>query len=333
MYNRITAKTGVTAVQQFRDSFPVASSVDGLQFANNDGAGFIGDIDIPDRLFRYLVDLRLLRNIPIAYLVPDAALLPPESIRFFHVDTTWLDRVIDGVFSASNTGTVDSIYSSSFLRMARQAIDQELGLSNGTRVTGMLIRSELVRRWPKMIVRAYSTVVSAANVPSPPPDSSVPVLRAEPISKDLYLALFAGAPLSIHVREPFVGVRFGVEEQPDKSWHVDKRNADGSNPGGFYVVKPRTAGSRTLDISNLVSQLAGPNQKPRMVALELEQRPYVQIFRNTVAESTGSVPYFQLFTPSGTWNGPVLRGGRSINVSAIASRLAQTQFVSTKEKP
>ena len=333
MYNTITTKTGISAVQQFRDKFPVSTNADGLIFASNDGGGNMGaDVAIPERLFKFLVDIRLLKNIPIAYFVPDAALLPPESIRFFHVDRTWLDRVVDGVFSAANTGTVDSLYSSSLLAMARQAVDEDLGLEKNTRVTGMLIRSELVRRWPKMMVRAYSTVVDANHVPSPPPESTIAVMRNEPISKDLYIALFAGTPLSIHIREPFVGVRFGVEEQQDKSWCVDKRNPDGTNVAGRYVMKSRTTGGRTLDISDLVNQPL-PEKSSRMVALELEQRPYVQIFRNTVAEANGSVPYFNLFTPAGTWNGPVLRNGRSLNVSALAARYAQTQYASRKEKP
>src|ERR1700710_2779318 len=108
MYERLTLKTGVEAVQQYRASFDIQSSPDGLIFAPPEGDNpYYMKVAIPDRLREFLTDLRLLRHIPISYFVPDAALLPPESIRFFHVDPTWMDRVIEGVFSAANTGTVD----------------------------------------------------------------------------------------------------------------------------------------------------------------------------------------------------------------------------------
>ena len=132
----------------------VAQTADGLTFASPPRtADWFGDgITMTARLVEFLTDIRLLRRIPLSYLVPDARLLPPESIRFFHVNQTWVDRVIDGVVSNTNLGTVDFHRSLTVLQTIREtdvnpAPDQ---------MTGMLIRSELVRRWPKMIVRAYT---------------------------------------------------------------------------------------------------------------------------------------------------------------------------------
>ena len=178
---------------------------------------------LPERLREFLIDLRLMRHLPLAYLVPDAALLPPESIRFFHLDPTWMDRIIDGVFAAANTGTVDFVFSYSMLQMARAGIDKELTdlakaqvpattWSGDKPMTGMLIRSELARRWPDMVVRAYtSTNVADPTVPT------LPVLRAEPISKDLYIVALCrpaadGARARAQRRH---SLRRGGADQPD----------------------------------------------------------------------------------------------------------------------
>src|ERR1700761_2300950 len=98
MYEQLSTKTGVQAVEQYRSTFQIQTAPDGLVFAPPQPNSFYGDVSIPDRLRAYVTDLRLLLHIPLAYFVPDAGLLPPESIRFFNVDPTWMDRVIDGVF-------------------------------------------------------------------------------------------------------------------------------------------------------------------------------------------------------------------------------------------
>lgn len=44
-----------------------------------------GDHVVPGELRRFMRRLRLLHGVPFSYLVPDADLLPIESIRFFHL--------------------------------------------------------------------------------------------------------------------------------------------------------------------------------------------------------------------------------------------------------
>src|ERR1700685_4299755 len=43
--------------------------------------------------------VQLLQGVPFNYLVPDAAMLPPESLRFFTVDPNWVTALIDGALS------------------------------------------------------------------------------------------------------------------------------------------------------------------------------------------------------------------------------------------
>jgi hypothetical protein len=233
------------------------------------------------------MDLRLLRRIPLSYLVPDPKLLPPESIRFFHVNQTWVDRVIDGVFSNTTVGTVDFHYSLTTLQMIRKAVDPA---PQG--MTGLLIRSELTRRWPKMIVRAFDSLNVGVDATDSPAGR---VLRAEAISRDVFIALFAGQPKRVHIREPFDGVRYGVEVGQN-GYEVDHVKSDGNIGSGDVAVPWRNQAFRTINVEGLRNNITAldaagdpPMGNARGVGMHLEQRPFVQIFLDTVAEAKGSV--------------------------------------------
>jgi hypothetical protein len=330
MYAPINEKSGVEVAHTWLEKFAVQASADGLVVTPPQADDFYDDISIPEHLRTWLLDLRLLRHIPLAYFVPDVALLPAESIRFFHVDATWMDRVIDGAFSAANTGTLDMNFNVGLLGSVREALDADLlALAQDqvpatqwepgkSQMTGMLIRSELVRRWPDLIVEAYEKT----NKTGP-----IALLRAEPISRDLYLALFAGVPKLVLVKEPFKGVRFGVEPVAENSssppYKVDKRKPDGSDKAGSIniVLKDK----RVIDVTALAAAaISGqpapansPANKPRMVALHLEQRPYVQEFKSTVPEPRGSIP------PPANQDFVLLSKGRVMNLAPLKARAAK----------
>lgn len=274
--------TGVQAVLNLVTEYDIQPSQDGLEFASPGDLSnwMIDGIKMPERLRAFLDDLRVLRRIPISYLVPDPDLLPPESIRFFHVNQNWIDRVVDGVFSNTNVGTVDFHYSLTTLQLIRKAVDPAPG-----GMTGLLIRSELTRRWPKMIVRAFASDVAGVD-----DESTMPVLRAEAISRDIFIALFAGKPKRVHIREPFEGVRFGVEAKTGGGYEVDQRTTTGAAvPNANENILLRSLSLRTLNVGALYGQLAARGMdNPRGIALHLEQRPFVQVFLDSVPEPRGS---------------------------------------------
>ena len=303
---------------------------DGLDvtYAPDQNADF--SATVPVRLMDYLVGLRLLRGLPLSYLVPDIALLPPESIRFFNVDRGWIDRVIDGVLSLANTGSVDFMALPALLGVVRGQLDDALleivrdtvdppnwDQTKGA-VTGMLVRSELTRRWPALIVQPFGEI-----------DGTKPMatLRHEPISRDLYIALFAGRPKRIEITEPFTGTRFGVEpnnplnSQPP--YHVDGRGTDGGSgslpdvPIRFRGVTGAETSLRVLNIANLAVKIGTPDS--RMIALHLEQRPYRQVFLDTEDERHGSV------APADAGDRVKLSNGRTMDISALAARHAEIE--------
>lgn len=335
MYEPLHSKSAVAALSDWIVQFDRDTdglTADGLILKTPDGgdAFFESSLRIPPRLQTWLTDLRLLRGIPLAYLVPDARLLPVESIRGFHIDPTWCDRVIDGALSAANIGTVDVTFTLFILSRLRQEIDDMINemaekqapatnwRAADDPMSGLMIRSELVRRWPQLVVRAYR----AGSTREP-----VAVLRKEAVGRDLMIIVFAGVPDRVELREPFFGRRFGVEAGNK----VNRRQRNGEytldqngNPATLRVgFKAGGETERILDIAGLANTLEkriliareeqrtigpiggrGPASIDRtgralqtlnmevgssLVALTLEQLPYVQVLKSGVPESKGRI--------------------------------------------
>ncbi|MGH9057699.1 MAG: hypothetical protein ACRDYY_17855, partial [Acidimicrobiales bacterium] len=129
------------------------------------------DAEMPPYLGSFCAHLRMLVGIPIEYLVPDARLLPAESIRFFYVDRSWTDRLVDGVFAVGKLGTREQGHhqahnptitarldglETSIRSLQRGTLDYGTALSGANAqagpVTGFIMRSETVAGWPAMEV-------------------------------------------------------------------------------------------------------------------------------------------------------------------------------------
>ena len=52
-----------------------------------------------EQVAMWLTRLHELHGVPFNYLVPDAEMLPAESIRFFQVDNNWIEALLDGAYS------------------------------------------------------------------------------------------------------------------------------------------------------------------------------------------------------------------------------------------
>ena len=155
---------------------------------------------LPPYATSFLAHLRLLVGVPFEYLVPDAAMLPDESIRFFHLDRAWTDRLIDGVLAVGAVGSREQAHYHTAGPALAALLDSlepavrpaQRGLGPLTpapgaagadpAMTGFLLRSALVSGWPQLEVRAYRSSVK------------LPLLRLERLSTAILIALFAGVP-------------------------------------------------------------------------------------------------------------------------------------------
>ncbi|HYK35312.1 hypothetical protein [Alloacidobacterium sp.] len=257
---------------------------------------------MPPYMESFLAHLRLLVGVPFDYLVPDARLLPDESIRFFYLDRSWTDRLVDGAIAIGKIGTREQAHHQAHASAVHQQLDQterivrklQIGTfgsfsdlkgandnnqAPGDIITGFLLRSAAVVGWPHMDVRAYDIDIPERTngVELDPSDPNVakhqlPTLRLELLSPSIMLALFQGIPQLVYLEEPHHGVQFGIlDPQGDGNFQMFVRDTTGhqifvppNNPNAKTIPVPvRAANARVIHIAKLRDQL-GANPAPGM---------------------------------------------------------------------
>jgi hypothetical protein len=192
--------------------------------------------DLPPYMESFLAHLRCLVGVPFEYLVPDERLLPTESIRFFYLDRSWTDRLVDGAVAVGQIGSREEAHYQARASVVAQLLDQsermvrplqrgedfvtakqesDANTKDATVVTGFVLRSSAVRGWPHMDVRAYDAVLQE---PFTAGDTQVvshqlPLLRLEVLSPSVLIGLFEGEPRMVILEEPHHGVQFGVRHR------------------------------------------------------------------------------------------------------------------------
>jgi hypothetical protein len=179
--------------------------------------------DIPDAIYNYFKGLELLQGIPFNYLVPDERLLPPESIRFFVVDSLWVDSLQDGAFSIGRV-TSTSVEQDRQIRGSRgltRSVDQK--------ITGIIIRSQVVSGWPGLLVDGYDTAVTDLDSIDPTEGNLLPLLRMETLAKDVLICLFAGEVKTVDIHLQPESMHFGLDAPTEASplWSKDLRDTEG----------------------------------------------------------------------------------------------------------
>lgn len=162
----------------------------------------------PEDLARWFADLSLLRGVPFNYLVPDASMLPAESVRFFYLDGLWIDCLIDGAFSLGRVTQTDFAQT--------QTLKNELTGGDGSDkvLSGFLLRSDVVSGWPGLLVDAFDTK-----------GQKLESLRTERLSASVLLCVFSGdgdvRRADIHQRPEML--HFGLDAEDTDS--VDAESA------------------------------------------------------------------------------------------------------------
>ncbi len=271
-----------------------------------------GDHVVPGELRRFLARLRLLHGVPFSYLVPDADLLPIESIRFFYVDRAWTDALVQGVLSVGTISSADRAQLEAVYPHIRDDVDEtertirtprgeeRLQGAGGT-VTGFVMRSRAVSGWPNLHVRAYSRdlleddVLTTAAESDP---SRMKVLRMERLAPAVLLVLFDGVPAVVHIEEPRQGIQFGVRmdtEAPPAQRRAKVQVRD-NQTGNVKPPKDQLTAANSVDVpfrrnapgvinlAELRKRLAAkaPNSggtlEPHEYALQMLRFPYRQVF-------------------------------------------------------
>lgn len=200
-----------------------------------------GEDGYPQAITDWLAKLRLLVGVPFNYLAPDERMLPPESLRTFHVDPAWMDALLDGALSIGRATTgelaqhaehADALHAAAFVatRSVRANPLPETNHVNAEQdVSGFLLRSQVVGGWPRLSVKGYSDTAKTTEIPK---------LRMERLSQDVLLVLFDGVLADFEIREAPEQLHSGVEEASGQL-STTLREVVGDTPGRQYLVDPK----------------------------------------------------------------------------------------------
>jgi hypothetical protein len=239
----------------------------------------------------FLADLYLLMNVPFETLVPHAAMLPPESVRFFHIDSNWMDALLEGAMSIGVESSRDLEYQKLMkdsIRAAickaskgkRQAIASAGGgllrtagadSVNPQKMTGMLLRSAVVSGWPGLEANAYCKIKPTDLDPAAPDldNGWIQPLRIERLSPDVLLCIWSDVPAVVTIDEPHEGVAFGFEDAPlttpasasNRYLYLRRLTPDKygqlfpKEDGKYFDAQPFVDASSQLKISELQGQI------------------------------------------------------------------------------
>jgi hypothetical protein len=225
-------------------------------------------IAIADELVQWIARLVLLYPVPFHYLIPNAALLPPESLRFFHLDDNWVDALVDGALSIAVRSSADrGLASRADLQSALSRIVYQYRLRlqgktpewnpkeryMETPKSGLLLRSSIVSGWPGVEV-TVETGGAGDTIPR--------ILRMDQIVDGVLFCLVRGSIEKVIFREPLEGLTFGVSSegtlQGRRSNNVIRLKKD---------LMRAASGEGVVDIATLRTTL-GQQEKVRVGAAE-----------------------------------------------------------------
>ena len=232
---------------------------------------------LPGDVLAWFANLAVLEGVPFNYLVPDEHMLPPESIRFFHVDQNWIDALIDGAFSIGRTTVSEQSLEATHAPVARalarstprrRAVNRPLASSAAAPapVSGFLLRSQAVAGWPNLRVKGYRDTGAAGPVTN--------TVRIAHLSSDTMLCLFDGIVASMSLQEPPEQLHHGVEG-PNGGYYTTLRSVTGgpepvkagqeysesSTPPGpdgtspWQLSIPMRADGRTIDVAPAATRI------------------------------------------------------------------------------
>ena len=315
--------------------FEATSDAVGIHLAEIDAEPLSGIL--PEVVAAWLARVRLLEGVPFAHLVPDSALLPLESIRFFYLDRDWTDTLVQGVLSVGTITTLDRVHLQALHARIRDELDgyertvrlvgsDAPGAAAAETVTGFLLRSRAVSGWPALHVRGFREEVGLDTDPVAADDPRrLRLLRLERLAPAVLLCLFDGIPKVVHIEEPRQGIQFGVDLVPNATGTRgatiplrDVSTAERLDQTTPAPPLPHTAdvpfrrgAPGVVHVTELARRIAavpatntsafeGPGLASAEFALEMLQFPFRQVFGDpALGGSTGgqTLAFADLFRP------------------------------------
>ena len=178
----------------------------------------------------WLCEKLSLGGIPPQYLLPEPSFLPPESLRFFHIDDFWLDCFIDGALSVANhLESDDDVTRRRIKEIFNQYLENPVpraGYKPQIPSCGFLIRSKLIKAMPDLrITVTWKKLKGAADGD----DQRAPVCRWTKWDDETLMALLDRDTReldSIVLAQPPHQQRFSLGSYVKKGHHTDSTDID-----------------------------------------------------------------------------------------------------------
>ncbi|PAX59962.1 hypothetical protein [Brunnivagina elsteri] len=181
----------------------------------------ISNIELPSEISSWFENLSLLKGIPFNYLVPDEQMLPVESIRFFWVDPSWIECLLDGAFSIGRVTTSDHTDD-----INHNKNNTSPAVNPHEMVTGFLLRSDVVAGWPGLLVDGYSKVVD--NEHPIPNEDKLELLRMDRLSANVLICLFKGEVKTVDIHQKPETLHFGLDSDDEgKTFYKKLKTPEG----------------------------------------------------------------------------------------------------------
>ncbi len=229
-------------------------------------------VAMADDLVEWLARLVLLYPIPFHYLVPHPWLLPPESVRFFHLDDNWVAALVDGALSIAVTALKEKDLGgradlqatlSKIVYQYRLRLQGKRPEWNPTEPymdinkSGFLLRSSIIAGWPGIEVNVKTSAAVDQKLPS--------ILRYDQVSDGVLFCLVRGSIDQLIFREPREGLTFGVSSSGE---------IESSQSVNVKDLKRRDGVEGVIDIAALRNKLACSGSA--QLAVKMLRRPEEQ---------------------------------------------------------
>ena len=117
-------------------------------------------------------------------------------------------------------------------------------------VTGFLLRSDVVRGWPGLLVDGHNAQTNETKLP----------LRMERLSKNVLICMFAGEITAVDIHQKPETLHFGFNP-PDSS--VPGSDYSKDNKGKKVLIDWKDRDKRVVDFKKLADQLRGAASTPK----------------------------------------------------------------------
>lgn len=229
----------------------------------------------------WLGQLGMLYGVPFENIVADAKMLPPESMRFFYVDTNWIESLVDGALSTGAHSDRDIRFHRVMRRIISKVTDEAAGkvreqlrrpdqpassdapLENvdlDQRIrAGFLMRSAIVSGWPGLEIHAFRGPAEQA-------DQQLKALRIERLAPDVLMVIFEDIPELVVIQEPQEGLHFGTGEDPATGQKRGILRGAGSRPGMLDLEAMKKA-QAVNDSARFAIKMVDPPDKQNFKAV------------------------------------------------------------------